>query len=885
MSGDNNSYQERVSTGLLTAIIVLSVFGMGVAAFTTGAVAQSQTIVVDAEGTGNYTSIQNAIDNASQDDVIEVKAGTYNESVTIDVEGLTLEGPNVGLAGDSDQRGDEATITDANNRLVIEASNVTINGLNFEFDGQAIQSKSGEDNLITNSRFELTGSTSDQYAVRVGGGSPGTDVINNLFTDIVSSDGPNGDNINGVVVTDPRDTRVANNVFSSVDTAVNAGDKSPEAGTLIVENNEFSDITQFGAVALVNSDAGLDADINNNTIESSRIGIGVFAGDSSATFSIQDNDFQNFANDEVFVDDQAGVLTLDDVLNAQGNTFDPDGEVVGDQIRVEGTAPADAVVNLDSGQTFTGGSAVQDAVDAASQGNTIRVGPGTFDESVNIPTNDITLEGAGVDSSTISGQVNIGQGTNSVSTTGVTVRGFTLAPDSGFAIETTIEQDSNVTIEDNRIEGAAGAAAAAFFQNPDGIEIRNNEFVGPNPGSPTFSNTVGDLLVVGSGADDDGDDYVIADNTFEGIVNRDQQPSGGNAIEIRTDGAVIINNNEFTAASSENGALIFVSGKSTNLIINNNEGGSIGASNSGTVDSDNTTTISTNPNAGISEINITLDSDTAQSVDINARVSSNNEDLPADQVATVVDITPRDSNGNVVSEPATIEFTIPQQRLTALGVTASELASPGAAEEAVIFREVDSGFEQLELTSSNVAADGGNAVVTIETSGFSEFVVGVETGFGISTVEVASLTAPEEVTDNELFEVGYTVENVGEEPTRKGVELIIDGEEVANKPDTLTAGQSVSNSFTNVSLPSDVEPGDTVEVTVRTGDDAETQNLTVADTDGSTGPPSVAEYANDQGIVDIDGVSDAISDWQNGEIGIGLVSDIISAWQSGNPVE
>lgn len=44
------------------------------------------------------------------------------------------------------------------------------------------------------------------------------------------------------------------------------------------------------------------------------------------------------------------------------------------------------------------------------------------------------------------------------------------------------------------------------------------------------------------------------------------------------------------------------------------------------------------------------------------------------------------------------------------------------------------------------------------------------------------------------------------------------------------------------------------------------------------------KYANSQDIITITGVSDAIRDWQAGEIGISLVSDVIRAWQSGTPL-
>jgi hypothetical protein len=139
-----------------------------------------------------FNSIADAETFAEQGDRIEVIAGSYDESVTIDVDGLTIEGPNAGIAGDSNQRGEEATITDANGRSEINAANVTIDGLNFEFGEQAIRSGGGVDGLITNSRFELTANTSDGYAIRAEESSTGIDVTDNLFTGITSNDGTGG---------------------------------------------------------------------------------------------------------------------------------------------------------------------------------------------------------------------------------------------------------------------------------------------------------------------------------------------------------------------------------------------------------------------------------------------------------------------------------------------------------------------------------------------------------------------------------------------------------------------------------------------------------------------------------------------------------------------
>jgi hypothetical protein len=86
------------------------------------------TIVVDINGAGNYTSIQTAIDNAVSGDTIQVFPGRYYESLTIENQGLTLQS-NYPLTGD--RRTINNTIIDGQllDRCVkISSSNVTLNG-------------------------------------------------------------------------------------------------------------------------------------------------------------------------------------------------------------------------------------------------------------------------------------------------------------------------------------------------------------------------------------------------------------------------------------------------------------------------------------------------------------------------------------------------------------------------------------------------------------------------------------------------------------------------------------------------------------------------------------------------------------------------------------
>jgi hypothetical protein len=75
--------------------------------------------------------IQKAVDFAGANGIstVDVRPGTYDESVTVDVAGLTVEGPNAGTDGASSTRGPEAVVTSG---LQAAADNVTIDGLQVE---------------------------------------------------------------------------------------------------------------------------------------------------------------------------------------------------------------------------------------------------------------------------------------------------------------------------------------------------------------------------------------------------------------------------------------------------------------------------------------------------------------------------------------------------------------------------------------------------------------------------------------------------------------------------------------------------------------------------------------------------------------------------------
>lgn len=105
------------------------------------------TLVVATDGTGDYTTIQSAVDNLpSGGGVIYVKEGSYNEKITISINNVSLigsgRGTSIWYAGNNNTM---LTIS-ANNcfvdKILIYNSSPTI--------GSTIISVSGSDNIITN---------------------------------------------------------------------------------------------------------------------------------------------------------------------------------------------------------------------------------------------------------------------------------------------------------------------------------------------------------------------------------------------------------------------------------------------------------------------------------------------------------------------------------------------------------------------------------------------------------------------------------------------------------------------------------------------------------------------------------------------------------------
>ena len=96
-----NKHIKVVSLGIFILLIGIGIFPSASSTNITNSqdVKVSRAVIrVDDDGDGDYTSIQDAIDNATAGDIIEVYSGTYDDIITVDKQ-LSLMGVDSELGG------------------------------------------------------------------------------------------------------------------------------------------------------------------------------------------------------------------------------------------------------------------------------------------------------------------------------------------------------------------------------------------------------------------------------------------------------------------------------------------------------------------------------------------------------------------------------------------------------------------------------------------------------------------------------------------------------------------------------------------------------------------------------------------------------------------
>jgi hypothetical protein len=340
-------YKPSITRLPTVCFLLLLVVGVSVAA--TGSVAADTadiTVATDGGG-GDYTSIQNAIDNATAGDRIKVKSGTYEQHTDVN-KNITLYAP------------EGATIANTST-VVSEYSKYEIRS-GFQIYGDVTPTISG---------FTLT---DWRWAISAGGSDGSWTVTNTKI---------NGGECGVCAATTPGDWTIENSTVTNAETISayqSTGDW--EIANTTISNTDISADESTG-----------DPTIKDTTIEKSDIS----ADDSAVDLTVENTLLRDISSDGIKIEESTGSLTVAD-STIQNITYGAiEAENTSADIVVSGTRINDSDTGIDFEERSTGDLTITstvinnityDAIETESSTGTITV----QDTSVQTADNGIDAE-------------------------------------------------------------------------------------------------------------------------------------------------------------------------------------------------------------------------------------------------------------------------------------------------------------------------------------------------------------------------------------------------------------------------------------------------------------------------------------------------------------
>jgi parallel beta-helix repeat protein len=445
---------------------------------------------------GDYDTIQEAIDAASDGDTIVVAAGLYEENVEID-KSLTLKGAQAGV--DARIRSGAETIIEPDEgtgiRILTAADLVVvIDGLtvrNAEHGIATPEPTMADDITIRNVRvlnptefgisptFTITTTVEYCYvegavqAINAGALIPFEPTVatfrNNEIVD--SQFGFTGylkDSVmEGNLVRD----------FATEGTGISGQFLNTE-----IKNNTVTGYVEGAGMSFeehYGRDLSENVNVKGNTFTENHLGIYVF--DTQTTLTGITVNFNNIADNYWYGVWNEGGETLDATKNWWGDASGPSGVGPGDGDDISSKVLYAPWLGAELGtEPMTWGvdptSSIQDAIDEAAPGDIIIASEGEYEEDLNIDKS-LTLQSAdGTDVTTITGSVSIELDAEIVYLGGDDA-GFTVDADGGdFAIWLSINNGSEVTISQNIVTGAvAGITTWSGLLDNSTVTIEDNK--------------------------------------------------------------------------------------------------------------------------------------------------------------------------------------------------------------------------------------------------------------------------------------------------------------------------------------------------------------------------------------------------------------------------
>jgi len=534
------------------------------------------------EGTP-FNTIQEAIDNASAGDTIRVFAGTYQENVLVNKTVSVIGNGSADTIINGSDSGHVVTISsdwanlsgchltasgsgfwDAGVR--ISADNVTVSNNNCSGNNYGILTVTQRDGRIHNNtcsgnaRDGIMIYNSDFFDIRDNGCSGNRYGIALLYTESTLAEANDiSNNERGVSCTNANDDTILKNTIHDNFNGVYISTSSNE----FIQENDIT-YNEFG----VNLSEADSQTINGNTIRNNTIGIlfsdsdsnvleentitrngqGFLLMDSSSSNRASGNTFENNTRFGINATDNSG-QTVDARYNWWGDTSGPyhetmnsmgKGDNVTDRVQFDPwEGKAKSVYNVDKEEYYV---TIDEALENASSGNTIRIFAGTFSGPIII---DMTL--------TI-----IGNGS-----------GETIIDGQGNGNVITI-QAPNVNISRCTIRGSESNRAGIRIQS-DGNTLSDNTFTGNYHGM--YLDSVHNNFVTGSTFNDNYNGILLQDcqNNHMEDNSFGTQQLHGIALYSSMDNSVGMNT--FTGNHT---AGIYLSGSTDNLIERNSQTDSSG---------------------------------------------------------------------------------------------------------------------------------------------------------------------------------------------------------------------------------------------------------------------------------------------------------------------
>jgi parallel beta-helix repeat protein len=453
-----------------------------------------------------YCNIQDAVTDAAANDIIDVAAGTYNESITINTS-VSLRGPNVGINPITGTRVPEAILTYAGRVILVNVDDVIIDGFKFEnvTAGPAVIDVGTEpyvvvDNLII--RYNLF--TNNYGPVIYCGYNPSC--TGWLITDN-KIDGTTGTNTSGLFLVGPSVTISGNWIGNTA----YAGMILDGLTNSTVSSNTVYNVPQQG-IQLAGASSNVTISNNNitnaNTLHTAdKGGIGIygaaFTGTVNVTGNIVTNSFngfavragQNITGKDIHVYNNSltgntnkavyhgGTGTLDASGNWYG-TNTPAGMAVAvsanvdytpwlhdgtDQSGDPGFQPDLSYLHVDDTSPQTGPAEyIEEGINMVT-GSTIQVEAGTYEEQVYI-TKSLDLIGVG-SKPVIQAPPAATRTTYNITESGRTFDPIIFADGGGGVIDVTVD---NFEIDGNN-DGGSNTFCGVLFRNTNPGVISNND--------------------------------------------------------------------------------------------------------------------------------------------------------------------------------------------------------------------------------------------------------------------------------------------------------------------------------------------------------------------------------------------------------------------------